>query len=138
MDPEPLTADQVEAMKDMTDIDGTLVGYEKKGYTLEYVGTEDVDGTEAIKIKINKGKKTEYSFFDPATYYEIKQVRVEEVDGKMVESTTIYSNFKTQDGITMPYTMQQDGGPMGGATISLTSVVFNPTIDEKIFDMSKK
>jgi hypothetical protein len=38
----------------------------------------------------------------------------------------------------MPYTMQQDGGPMGGATISLTSVVFNPTIDEKIFDMSKK
>lgn len=138
MDPEPLTADQVEAMKDMTDIDGTLVGYEKKGYTLEYIGTEDVDGTEAIKIKVNKDKKTEYSFFDPETYYEIKQVSVEEVDGKTVESTTIYSNFKTQDGITMPYTMQQSGGPMGGATISLTSVVFNPTIDEKIFDMSNK
>lgn len=137
-DPEPLTTDQVESMKDMTDIDGSLVGYKEKGYTLEYVGTEDVEGTEAIKIKVNKGKKTEYSFFDPATYYEIKNVEVEEVDGKTVESATFYSNFKTQDGIVMPFTMQQNGGAMGSSTISLTSATFNPAVDNAIFEMPKK
>lgn len=137
-DPEPMTADQVESMKEMTDIDGALVGYKEKGYTLEYVGTEDVDGTEAIKIKVNKGKKTEYSFFDPETYYEIKNVDVEEVDGKVVESSTTYSNFKTQEGITLPFTMQQGGGPMGASTITLTTVTFNPAVDEKTFEKPAK
>jgi outer membrane lipoprotein-sorting protein len=137
-DPEPMTADMIESMKETTDIDGTFVGYKEKGYTVEYVGTEDVEGTEAIKIKINKGKKTEYSLFDPATYYEIKQIEVEEVDGKSVESATTFSNFKTQDGIVMPFTMQQSGGMMGSSTITVSSVTFNPTVDETIFDMPKK
>lgn len=137
-DPEPITADQVGTLKEMTDIDGTLVGYKDKGYTLEYVGKEDVDGTEAYKVKVNKGKKVEYSFFDPTSYYEIKQIQVEEVDGQAVESSNVYSNFKTQDGITLPFTMQQGGGPMGASTITLTSVTFNPTVDQTIFDMPKK
>jgi outer membrane lipoprotein-sorting protein len=137
-DPEPMTADQVESMKEMTDIDGALVGYKEKGYTVEYVGTEDVEGTEAIKIKINKGKKIEYTFFDPATYYEIKNVDVEEVDGKTMESATLFSNYKTQDGITLPFTMQQLGGGMGNSTITLTNVTFNPSVDDAIFEMPKK
>ena len=137
-DPEPMTADQVASMQDMTDIDGTLVGYKEKGYTLEYVGTEDVDGTEAIKIKVTKPKKTEYSFFDPASFYEIKRLDVEEVDGKTVESAVLYSNFQTQDGIVVPFSMQQVGGGMGNATITITSVVFNPPVDDQIFEMPKK
>lgn len=139
MDPEPLTADQVKAMKDMTDVDGTLIGYKAKGYTVEYVGTEDVDGTEAIKIKVNKGeKRTEYSYFDPATYYEIKNVRVEEVDGKETESATIYSNFKNQDGLVFPFTIQQSDPNMGGSTVTVTAVTINPLVDQKTFDMPGK
>lgn len=137
-EPEPMTPDQIESMMDMTDIDGTLVGYKEKNYTLEYVGTEDVEGTDAIKIKVNKGKKTEYSFFDPATYYEIKTVEVEEVDGKSVESATTFSNFQNKDGIVLPYTIQQNGGGMGNSTITVTNVTFNPAVDETIFEMAKK
>jgi hypothetical protein len=138
-DPEPMTADQVKAMSDMTDIDGTIIGYKEKGYTVEYVGTDDVDGTEALKIKINKGdKKTEYSFYDPATYYEIKNIRVEEVDGKEVETATVYSNFKTQDNIVFAFSMQQANPMMGNSTITMTKLTFNPTVDEKIFEMPEK
>lgn len=137
-DPEPLTADQVAAMQDMTDIDGTLVGYKEKGYLIEYVGTEDVDGTEALKIKVTKPKKTEYSFFDPTSFYEIKRTDVQEVDGKTVEGTVIYSNFKEQEGIVLPFSMQQVGGGMGNATITVTSLAFNPTLDDQIFEMPKK
>ena len=137
-DPEPMTADQVSSMKDMTDIDGTLVGYKEKGYALEYVGTEDVDGTEALKIKITKPKKTEYSFFDPSNFYEIKRVDVEDVDGKTVENAVLYSNFKEQDGIVLPFSMQQVGGAMGNATITLTTVTFNPPVDDQIFEIPKK
>lgn len=139
MEPEPLTADQVKSMFDMTDIDGTVVGYKEKGYTVEYVGTEDVDGTEALKIKINKGdKKSEYCFYDPETYYEIKNVQVEEVDGKEVETATVYSNFQKQDGITFPFTMQQANPMMGNSTITISTVTLNPAVDDKIFEMAAK
>jgi len=137
-DPEPLKPDQVASFKDMTDIDGSLVGYKEKGYTLEYVGTEVVEGTDAIKIKLNKSQKTEYSFFDPATYYEIKKVVVEELEGQTVEGTTLYSNFKTQEGIVIPFTMQQSGGSMGNSIITLTTITFNLTVDNTIFEMPKK
>ncbi len=139
MDPEPLTADQVKSMKDMTDVDGTLIGYKAKGYTIEYVGTEDVDGTEAIKIKVDKGgKRLEYSFFDPATYYEIKNIRVEEIDGKESESATTYSNFKNQGGLVFPFTIQQNDPNMGGSTVTVTAVTVNPLVDAKVFAMPTK
>lgn len=138
-DPEPMTADQVGSMKEMTDVDGALVGYKEKGYTVEYIGTEDVDGTEALKVKVDKGnKKIEYCFFDPATHYQIKSIQSEEVDGKQVESATVYSNFKTQDGLVMPFTMQQANPMMGNSTITMTAVTLNPTVDKKIFEMPAK
>jgi len=138
-EPEPLTADQAKAMMDQTDIDGTVIGYREKGYTVEYVGKEDVDGTEAHKIKVNKGgKKVEYIFYDPQTYYEIKNVQVDEVDGQEVETSTVFSNFKPVNGIVMPHTMQQTNPMMGNTTITLTNVTFNPLVDVKIFDMPKK
>lgn len=136
---EPLTPDQVKNMMDQTDIDGTIIGYKEKGYKVEYVGKEDVEGTEALKIKVDKGEgKLEYLLYDPESYYEIKNVRVDNVDGQEVETATIYSNFKAVDGITMPYTMQQANPMMGSTTISMTKVTLNPTVDEKIFEMPKK
>lgn len=138
-DPEPMTADQVKSMQEMTDVDGALVGYKEKGYTVEYIGTEDVDGTEAQKVKVDKGnKKVEYCFFDPANSYQIKSIQVEEVDGKQIESATVYSNFKTQDGLVFPFTMQQSNPMMGNSTITMTAVTINPTVDEKIFEMPAK
>jgi outer membrane lipoprotein-sorting protein len=138
-EPEPLTADQVKSMRDMTDVDGTLVGYKAKGYSVEYVGTEDVDGIEAVKIKINKGaNRSEYSFFDPATYYEIKNIRIEEVDGQVTESASVYSNFKNQDGLVFPFTIQQEDPMMGSSTVTITKVEVNPMIDRKAFEMPGK
>lgn len=134
--PEPMTADQTQSLMEQTDIDGTLIGYKEKGYKVEYVGKEDVEGTEAYKIKVSKGdKKTEYSYFDPKTFYEIKNIRVEEVDGQEVESVTLYSNFKKVNGIVVPHTMNQGSPMMGNTIVNITKVEFNPTIDMKIFDM---
>lgn len=139
MDPEPMTADQVKAMMEMTDIDGTLVGYQDKGYTVEYVGTEDVEGVEAVKIKVNKdAKKIEYILFDPETYYEIMNIQIDEVDGKEVESRTTYSNFKKQDGIVFPFSMQQASPMMGNTTITMTAVTLNPEVDMTIFNQPAK
>ncbi len=138
-DPEPMTADQVKSLIEQADIDGAAVGYEEKGYNVEYLGTEDVDGTLAHKIKIDKGNKNiEYVFYDPNSFYEIKTIEVEEVDGQEMESTTLYSDFREVMGIIVPYSMQQTNPMMGNTTISLTKVEFNPTLSLDFFDPPKK
>ncbi|MCS7035918.1 MAG: hypothetical protein RMJ33_13565 [Saprospiraceae bacterium] len=138
-DPEPMTADQVKNLLEQADIDGTVIGYKDKGYTVEYVGKEDVEGTEAHKIRVNKGgKKVEYLFYDPKTFYEIKSIQVDEVDGQEVEVASVYSNFKEVGGIIIPHTMQQVNPMMGATTITITKVEFNPLVDMKIFDMPAK
>lgn len=138
-DPEPMTADQVKSMSDMSDVDGTYVGYKEKGYTVEYVGTEDVEGTETHKIKVKKSEtKTEYSFLDPVTFYEIKNIQVETIDGKETKTESVFSDFKQQDGLTFPFSMQQTNPMMGNTTVTMTTITVNPTIDEKIFEMPAK
>lgn len=138
-DPEPMTADQAKSLLEQADIDGTVIGYKEKGYTVEYLGKEDVEGTEAHKIKVNKGgKKVEYLFYDPKTFYEIKSIQVDEVDGQEVETASMYSNFKEVGGIILPHTMQQMNPMMGATTINITKVELNPMVDMKIFDMPGK
>ncbi len=138
-EPEPMTADQAKSLMEQADIDGTIIGYQEKGYTVEYLGTEDVEGTEAHKIKVTKGeKKIEYLYYDPKTFYEIKSVQIDEIDGQEVENVTFYSNFKEVNGIVLPHTMQQVNPMMGNTTITITKVEFNPLVDLKIFDMPAK
>lgn len=136
---EPLTADQVKEMKYMTDISGSLYNYKEKGYTVEYVGKEDVDGTEAHKIKVDfNAGKTEYKLIDPETWFEIKTISVSTVDGQEVQSESSFSNFKKVGDITFPHTIEQNSAMMGSSVITITNVEINPLIDQKIFDMPAK
>lgn len=138
-DAQPLTADQVKEMKEMTDLGGALRDYKAKGYSVEYLGTEDVEGTEAHKIKVVMSPtRTQYSLIDPETYYEIKNVTVTMVDGKEVESATMMSNFKELNGVVFPYTIEQNNPMMGATITTVTNVSINPPVDEKVFAMPGK
>jgi len=46
-EPEKMNEKELENVIDQADIDGPLIDYEEKGHTLELLGTEEVDGTEA-------------------------------------------------------------------------------------------
>lgn len=139
MEAEALTADQVNELKLQMDLKGHLNGYKEKGYTAEYLGKEDVDGTELHKIKlVMSPTHTQYYLIDPETFLDVKSISVITVDGKEVQSETTMSDFKTVDGLTMAHTIEQ-GNPMTGATVmKITSLVINPEVDEKIFEMPAK
>ena len=52
MEPELMTGDDLKNAEEQADFDGPLVDYEKKGNTVESLGLEEVEGTEAIKLKV--------------------------------------------------------------------------------------
>lgn len=132
--PEPRTAEDVAESQDELDAQGALVDYAAKGHTVEYIGTDDVEGTECFKIKLNKkGGTSETIFIDTKTYFLIRDVSIRKADGQQIEVTSTYSNFeKLPEGIVVAKSITL---PFGELVISKYSI--NAPVEESIFSNSK-
>lgn len=128
--PEPMTADMVKESADAYDAQGALLNYKEKGHTVEYLGKEDLDGTEAYKLRVtHKSGKTETIFIDPATHYLLRTITKQKANGQEMEVITGLSNYKKlPEGILVPMSLTL---PFGELTIN--KVEINPAVDEKIF-----
>ena len=75
-DPERMSADDVKALVEDTELGGPLADWKAKGSTVEYLGTEDVDGTPAHKLKVvRKNGDVSFVYLDPDHFLEIRIVR---------------------------------------------------------------
>lgn len=127
---EPMTADDVKTSQDQLSLLDEFITYKELGKKLEYLGKDDLEGTECFKLKLTDKDGQETTFWiDPATYYTLKQTQKVKANGKEVESVTSYSNYKKiEEGIVYPFTVSADWGES-----EITKLTFNSKIDESIF-----
>jgi outer membrane lipoprotein-sorting protein len=90
-----------------------LVDWQAKGHKVEYQGTEDVDGTEAHKLKVTlKNGNVQTMYFDPDYFLEIRTISQTTVRGVKQEQETDVGNYELVDGVYMPFSVES--GPKGG------------------------
>jgi outer membrane lipoprotein-sorting protein len=134
-DPEKLSADDSKGLVDDADIDGPLVDWQAKGSKVEYLGTEDVDGTEAHKLKVTeKDGDVKYYYFDPDYFLEIRLVTQRKVRGSEQEFESDLGNYEKVAGVYMPFSIET--GPKGGAKqqkVTLEKVEVNVPVDDAKF-----
>ncbi len=114
-DPEKLSVDDAKGLgEDAVDFAGPLVDYKAKGYTLDYLGTEDVDGTEAHKLRVTRpnGDLT-YVYLDPEYFLEIRTVNRRIEHGVPHETVTDYGDYEKVDGVYFAF--EQDSGTKGSS-----------------------
>jgi hypothetical protein len=114
-DPEKLSVDDAKGLgEDALDFTGPLVDYKAKGYKLDYLGTEDVDGTEAHKLRVTRpnGDLT-YVYLDPDFFLEIRTVNRRIEHGVPNETVTDYGDYEKVDGVYLPFA--QESGPKGSS-----------------------
>ncbi|MEP6617247.1 MAG: hypothetical protein ABJA57_11735 [Ginsengibacter sp.] len=128
--PENMTAEDVKLSQDNLDLPGVLVDYKKKGYAIDLLENEDIDGVDAIQLKINIAPhKTLYYFIDPSNYYIIRIKNITISNGQQNTYTTDFYNFKkNKDGVLFAYTLDN---------ITYDTIDVNVPIDSKIFRPSK-
>ena len=81
-EPERTSPDDAKEMARDADLDGPLVDWREKGHRVEYLGTEDVDGTPAHKLRVTlKDGDTQYVYLDPDSFLEIRVVTESHVRG---------------------------------------------------------
>jgi hypothetical protein len=112
-DPEKLSVDEAKGLgEDAVDFAGALVDYKAKGYTLDYLGTEDVDGTEAHKLRVTRPNgDLSYVYLDPEYFLEIRTINRRIEHGVPNETVTDYGDYEKVDGVYFPF--EQDSGPKG-------------------------
>jgi len=135
-DPEKLSVDDAKGMgEDAQDFAGALVDYQAKGYTLEYLGTEDIDGTDAHKLRVTRpnGDIT-FVYLDPDQFLEIRIVNRRIEHGVPHETITDYGDYEKVNGVYFPFT--QDSWPKGTTDhqkVQFEKAEANTAVDEGMF-----
>lgn len=128
--PERMTDEDVKLASDDLDLEGSLVNYQAKGHTIDLMENEDIDGVDAIQLRVNlKNGKTVFYFIDPETYYIIRTTAKGVSNGQEFSNTSNYYNFKkTKEGILFPFTV--DG-------FTYDTIEINIPLDDKLFSTKK-
>jgi hypothetical protein len=128
--PEAKTAEDVAEAQEDLDAQGSLIDYAAKGHKVDYIGKDDVDGTECYKLVITpKGGAVSTYYIDTKTNYLIKSVAKRKANGQEMEIATAFSNYeKLPEGVVIAKSMTLPFGEL-----SLTKISINEPVDESIF-----
>jgi len=133
-DPERMSEDDAKSLADDAAIAGSLINYQARGAKIEYLGTEDVDGTLAHKLKVSlKSGNVEYVYLDPDAYLEIRMVAQRKVRGSESESTTDYGDYEQVDGVYFPFSITTQNKGDGQQLITIEKAQANVDVDDKQF-----
>ena len=134
-DPEKMTPDDTKALIEDAEIDGPLVDWKEKGSTVEYLGIEDVDGTQAHKLRVSrKNGDINYVYLDPDAFLEIRIITQRTEQGAQVEVETDLGDYEKVGGVFLPFSLES--GPKGGTDkqkLILETGEANVAIDEAQF-----
>lgn len=134
-DPEKISTDEAKALLEDAEIDGPLINWKEKGSTVEYLGTEDVDGTLAHKLRVvRKNGDINYVYLDPDHFLEIRVVTQRMENGAQIENETDLGDYEKINGVFFPFSIE--GGPKGTTDkqkIVLEKAEANVPVDDTIF-----
>jgi len=135
-DPEKLSADDAKGLgEDAADFAGPLVDYKAKGYKLDYLGTEDVDGTEAHKLRVTRANgDLTYVYLDPDYFLEIRTINRRIEHGVPNETVTDYGDYEKVNGVYFPFA--QETGPKGSSDrqkVQFDKAEANLSADDALF-----
>jgi outer membrane lipoprotein-sorting protein len=106
-DPEKMSADDTKELVEDAEIDGPLVDWKGKGSTVEYLGTEDVDGTQAHKLKVvRKNGDVNFVYLDPDAFLEIRTITQRIQHGAQVETETDIGDYEKIGGVFIPFAIE--------------------------------
>jgi hypothetical protein len=111
--------------------------YESRGFKVELLGKEKVDGMEMFKIKLTKKKnQIETWYLNTKTYLEYKLESNWSDFGRPSPAETYFDEFNKIGNITMPFYVETSFGTRHRVT-EIQNVEINPQLDMTIFEMPK-
>lgn len=136
-DAEKMPADQVKEIKENAEWEGQLVNYKDKGYKVELMGKEDMEGSEVYKIKLtDKDNDITYYYLDASSYFVIKQSVKRKFKEKEISQDMYQSNYQAVEGVQFPMSIEiKSQGSEQTQKGTFTKVEVNFDVDDAFFKM---
>jgi len=134
-DPEKMSADDLKPLMEDAEIDGPLVDCKAKGSTVDYLGTEEVDGTLAHKLKVvRKNGDVSFVYLDPDHFLEIRVLTGRVKHGAYEEVETDLGDYEKTAGVFVPTSIESGRkGDPDKQKILIDKVEANVPVDEATF-----
>jgi outer membrane lipoprotein-sorting protein len=120
--------------QDADDFDSVLLDYSKKGYTVELLPGETAGAGPRLKVTKKNGTVQEIHL-NPTTFLEDRITMEIEQGGRKGVLATELSNYKSVDGMMVPFTIRQTMNGQLGAEVQYDQVEFNLPLDDGLFRM---
>ncbi len=146
MKPEKAATEDTENHKlNINDFPDPFLDYESKGYTVELMGEESIDGADTYKVKLVKepitvdGKEIEdvsYYYFEKDAFVPLavdNEITSGPMAGKVQRITM--SDYQEVSGVYFPFSLTQGIKDGPSQPINMESIEVNPEVDESLFKM---
>jgi len=134
-DPQPMSADDIKAMRYQADIDGMLWNWKEKGYTVTFDGKEDMQGTSCFKIKLDTKEGDSFTYYvDSDSYIMLRTNTKMKLMGNEMESDTYYSNYMMVEGIAVPGKIETKMKDQLMGTFVIDKVELHIELNDTLFD----
>lgn len=125
-DPQKMSSDDAKDLVLAANIGGSLLDWKAKGSKLEYLGTEDIDGTDAHKLRVTfKNGDSQVLFLDPDHFLEIRTEDHLTIRGQEQVNRTDLGEYARVEGVYFPHEQGQN---------QIESIEVNTPVDASIFN----
>jgi outer membrane lipoprotein-sorting protein len=126
------------------DFPDPFLNYASKGFKVELIGKETVEGSETFKIKLIKkpikvdGVETEnadFYYFDAESFVPlVVESEIKSGPAKGMISQSKFSDYQEVNGLMFPFSLSSGAkGQPGGQTITFTTIELDPAVDDAVF-----
>ena len=92
---------------DQRDIEGPLVNWREKGYSVELVGSETLPGGEAFKLEVTlTDGAIRYDYVDVASRQIVRSDITRTIRGRPVQLENTFSDFRETGGLVFPHLIE--------------------------------
>jgi hypothetical protein len=135
--PKPMTEKELSEMAGAVGVDGLLFDSDKRGYKVELIGPEVVDGENTTELKVTlPGGAVRWVYLDEETGLEVKIEAMRVLHGQERLVETYYSNWQTVDGLLISRHQEtRYEGDEESHFVNVERVRVNPPIEDARFAM---
>jgi hypothetical protein len=135
-DPQPMTEEQIDRMKVQADYDGLFYNYKEKGYTVEFIGNENIDDMETYVLKLTRPNGDVItSYIDAENYVLLKTITKMKMQGVDTEAETIYSNYSYVNDILTAHSIETKVNGQTVMQMVMEEITYDVDIPDSMFEM---
>src|SRR4030042_1453252 len=112
---------------EQADFENPLVVFKEKGYPLELLGKEEMEGRLVFKLKLTKPDGREIFFYlDADSGLEVKSTLTVKIGETETLNEILYGDYKPVDGMMMPFYVENKLNGKTQMQMTMEALEINP------------